>query len=252
MNSERREDIKDVLRKRGEIKLKELEEMFPEVSSMTLRRDLKYLEDHGFVKRTRGGAVAMSRLSVSAENVYAQRALENVGSKYSIAKKALQFVETGRSIYIDAGTTTTLFAREMPDMHLSVMTSGLNIAGELMKKQMPMVSLVGGQINRNTISVSGVSSVNFLNEMNIDIAFMAASAFNMDNGFTSGNYTESELKKAVINRARKTVMMMDSSKSDKSMPFTFAMLSDIDVLISDENIDDALVEAARQHGVEIL
>ncbi len=252
MNSERREEVKDVLRKRGEVKLKELEEMFPQVSSMTLRRDLKYLEDHGFVKRTRGGAVAMSRLSISAENVYAQRALENVGNKFAIAKKALKFVETGRSIYIDAGTTTTLFARELPDMHLSIMTSGLNIAGELMEKQQPMVSLVGGQINRNTISVSGVSSVAFLNDMNIDIAFMAASAFNMDSGFTSGNYTESELKKAVIKRARKTVMMMDSSKSDKTMPFTFAMLDDIDVLISDDDLDPEIAEAARARGVELL
>lgn len=252
MNPERREDIKDVLRRRGEVKLKELEEMFPNVSSMTLRRDLKYLEDHGFVKRTRGGAVAMNRLSISAENIYAQRALENVGNKYAIAKKALNFIEAGRSIYIDAGTTTTLFAREMPDLHLSVMTSGLNIALELIKKQMPTVSIVGGQVNRNTISVSGMSADDFINEVNIDIAFMAASAFNMDSGFTSGSYTEAELKKMAISRARKTVMMMDSSKTDKSMTFTFAMLDDIDVLISDDNLDPVLLSEAKARGILVV
>lgn len=252
MNPERREDIKDILRKSGEIKLRELEEIFPDVSSMTLRRDLKYLEDHGYVKRTRGGAVAMNRLSISAENIYAQRALENVGNKFSIAKKALRFIEPGRSIYIDAGTTTTLFAREMPDLHLSVMTSGLNIAMELMKKNAPSVSVVGGQVNRNTISVSGMSAADFIDEVNIDIAFMAASAFNMDSGFTAGSYTESELKKKAIRKARKTVMMMDSSKADKTMPFTFAVLDDIDVLITDDDIDPQILSEAENRGILVL
>ena len=162
MNTERREQIKDILRKRGEIKLKELEEMFSQCSSMTLRRDLKYLEDNGFIKRTRGGAVAMNRLSIAAENIYAQRVFEHVAQKYAIAKKAFPFIERGRSIYIDAGTTTTLFAREMEDEYLSVMTSGLNIAEELIKKQKPTVTLVGGQFNRNTLSASGISSAQFI------------------------------------------------------------------------------------------
>ena len=252
MNTERREQIKDILRKRGEIKLKELEEMFSQCSSMTLRRDLKYLEDNGFIKRTRGGAVAMNRLSIAAENIYAQRVFEHVAQKYAIAKKAFPFIERGRSIYIDAGTTTTLFAREMEDEYLSVMTSGLNIAEELIKKQKPTVTLVGGQFNRNTLSASGISSAQFIREVNIDIAFMATSGFSMENGFTSGIYKESELKKEVIHRARKTIMLMDSSKIDKIMTFTFAYLDDIDILISDDDLDPEIKKEAERRGIQVV
>lgn len=252
MNTERREEIKEILRKRGEVKLKDLEERFPNCSSMTIRRDLKYLEDNGFVKRTRGGAVAMSRLSIAAEDIYSERALENVAQKYIIAKKALQFIERGRSIYVDAGTTMMLFAREMEDEYLSIMTSGLNIGMELIKKHKPSVTLIGGQVNRNTISVSGINSANFIREVNIDIAFMASSGFSVENGFTSGTYTECEIKKEVVNRARKTIVLMDSAKIDKIMPFTFAYMEDIDVLITDGELDEKVVAEAQRYNVEII
>ncbi len=252
MNSERREEIKELLRARGEVKLKDLETNFPNCSSMTLRRDLKYLEDNGFVKRTRGGAVAMSRLSIAAEDIYSERALENVAQKYIIAKKAQQFIERGRSIYIDAGTTMMLFTREMEDEYLSIMTSGVNIAMELIKKQKPSVTLIGGQVNRSTISVSGVNSAAFIREVNIDIAFVAASGFSMENGFTSGTYTECEIKKEVISRARQTIVLMDSKKIDKIMAFTFAHMEDIDTLISDGELSGEIVKEAERKGVEII
>ncbi|MEI6101464.1 MAG: DeoR/GlpR family DNA-binding transcription regulator [Eubacteriales bacterium] len=252
MNTERREEIKDILRKRGEVKLKELEELFRDCSSMTLRRDLKFLEDNGFIKRTRGGAVAMSRLSIAAEDIYSQRALENVAQKYTIAKKALQFIERGRSIYVDAGTTMMLFAREMEDEYLSIMTSGLNIGMELIKKHKPSVTLIGGQVNRGTISVSGINSASFIREVNIDIAFVATSGFSIESGFTSGTYTECEIKKEVVNRARKTIVLMDSGKVNKIMPFTYAYMEDIDVLVTDGEISDEVLSEAKRRNVTVI
>jgi DeoR/GlpR family transcriptional regulator of sugar metabolism len=252
MITERREAIKELLRQKGEIKLKDLETDFPECSSMTLRRDLKYLEDNGFVKRTRGGAVAMSRLSVVAEDIYSERTLENVAQKYLIAKKAQQFIERGRSIYVVAGPTMMLFTREMKDEYLSIMTSGVNIAMELLKKKKPSVTLIGGQVNRNTISVSGVNSCEFVREVNIDIAFMASSGFSMENGFTSGTYTECEIKKEVVNRARRKIVLMDSKKVDKIMPFTFATMEDIDILISDGELDSEILREAGRKDVQII
>ena len=252
MNTERREEIKDILRKRGEVKLKELEEHFPNCSSMTLRRDLKFLEDNGYIKRTRGGAVAMSRLSIAAEDIYSQRALENVAQKYIIAKKALQFIERGRSIYVDAGTTMMLFAREMEDEYLSIMTSGLNIGMELIKKNKPSVTLIGGQVNRGTISVSGINSASFIKEVNIDIAFMATSGFSTQNGFTSGTYTECEIKKEVVNRARKTIVLMDSGKVNKIMPFTYAYMEDVDVLVTDGEAGEDLLKEAKRMNVTVI
>lgn len=81
---------------------------------------------------------------------------------------------------------------------------------------------------------------------------MAASGFSVENGFTSGTYTECEIKKEVVNRARKTIVLMDSAKIDKIMPFTFAYMEDIDVLITDGELDTKVVEEANRYGVEII
>jgi DeoR family fructose operon transcriptional repressor len=252
MNTKRRETIKELLKSKGEVSLRELEKIFPDCSGMTLRRDLKYMEEEGMVKRTRGGAVAMNRLSSAVEDIYSFRAMENVDEKEIIARKALKFLETGRSIYLDSGTTVMLFAKFMPDEYYSIITSGPNIAMEVIKKLKPNVTLIGGQMNRNTISVSGMDAAEFIKRVNVDIAFMASSGFSLENGFTSGAYPECELKREIIKRARKRIMLMDSSKINKSMPFTFAVLRDVDVLVSDGKLSEEVLDEAKAIGIEVL
>ena len=252
MNIKRRDAIKDLLNTKGEVMLKELESMFPDCSSMTLRRDLKYLEDNGFVKRTRGGAVALSRLSMSAEDVYSFRALDNINAKKAIAKKASQYIEHGRSLFLDSGTTMMQFAKEVPDDYITILTSGPNIALELIKKAKPSITVIGGQLNRNTISLSGASANTFLSSVNIDIAFMASSGFSLQNGFTSGTYSECELKKEVLARAAKVIILMDSSKVGKSLPYTFCILDDVDILISDNDLQYDIIRAAAEKSVTIV
>lgn len=252
MNTQRRDAIMELLNTKGEVFLKDLEELFPDCSSMTLRRDLKYFEENGYVKRTRGGAVALSMLSMAAEDVYSRRALENTASKSLIARKAAAYIEGGRSFYLDSGTTLMLFAKEIPDDYISILTSGPNIAMELIKKAKPNVMLIGGQLNRNTISVSGANATSFLSGVNIDTAFMAASGFSLQNGFTSGTYSECELKQEVLKRASSVIMLMDSSKFGKSLPYTFGTLKDIDVLVADDNLPEELRNAAVESGVTVI
>lgn len=251
MNIKRRETIKELLNDKGEVLLKELEVIFTDCSSMTLRRDLKHLEDTGFVKRTRGGAVALSRLSLTAEDMYSRRALMGTAAKKEIAQKAMQFVESGRSLYLDSGTTLMQFAKDVPDDYFAILTSGPNIALELIKNSKPNVTLIGGQLGRNTLSVSGVNANIFLSGMNIDTAFMATSGFSLQNGFTSGTYSECELKREVLKRASKVIMLMDSSKVGKSLPYTFGSLDDIDVLITDGVFEEDIIAAASAAGVTI-
>ena len=246
---QRRDVIKKLLDDRGEITLNELAEIFPDCSTMTLRRDIKYLEDNGLVKRTRGGAVALSQLSIAAEDVYSRRAVENTEDKTVIARKAAALLESGRSLYLDSGTTLMRFAKLIPDDYIAILTSGPNIALELIKKNRPNVMLLGGQLNRNTISVSGADANRFLSEVNIDIAFMASSGFSLQHGFTSGTQSECELKRAVLGMASRAIMLMDSSKVGKNLPYTFGTLEGIDVLVSDDKLPAEIVQAAKAAGV---
>ena len=239
MRNDRQQQILDVIREKGSIQLGDLEETFRDVSSMTLRRDLILLEKENHIVRTKGGAVSRQTLSGTSSNepLYSFRESENHEAKKQIANKALVYVEKGRSIYLDSGTTLMCLAKILKDEPYTIITSGLNIALEILKKQNPLVICIGGQVNRNTISVSGPSSSSFLDKVNIDIAFMSASGYSYDSGFSVSNISESELKKQIIRKAKKVIVLMDSSKKDKVLAYTFANRSDVDLILTEKESD---------------
>ncbi len=251
-SNERREKIKEHIKNKGEVSLKELEESFGDFSTMTLRRDLIYLEENGFVKRTRGGAIALENLSFPLEDVYYKRALEHINEKKKIAKKAAKLISPGSSIYIDAGTSLMFLAKELKDDNYSVITDGVNIALELIKKSKLNVAIIGGMLNRNSISSSGIDALEMIRQVNIDVAFLGASGFSIETGFTNGIYDECRIKKEVIARARKKIILMDSSKVNKIMTFTFATVDDIDVLVSDDNLNKNVAKYLRDHNIVVL
>ncbi|NSW89659.1 MAG: DeoR/GlpR transcriptional regulator [Firmicutes bacterium] len=254
MLNERQQQILNIMENTGEIQLQQLKEMFPDVSTMTLRRDLINLENEGYLIRTYGGAVSVKKVGVTQkeEDAYSIRATENVEAKMKIAEKAVGMVETGRSIYFDAGSTLMCLARIIPDDSFSILTSGANIALELVKKLRPSVVTLGGQINRNTLSMSGPYANSLLDLVNIDLAFMSASGFSVDSGFTVGNIYECELKRKVVKRAKKVIMLMDTSKINKNLPFTYATLEDIDIWVCEKPLPEDLMEEIRRHDVEVL
>ena len=125
--------IKEFIDKNGKITLKELENAFPNVSSMTLRRDLLSLEESGVLVRVRGGAVSVQELSKKTEDQYSRRAAIQVAEKKQIAEKAVRLVEPGTSLFIDSGSTALYFAKELPDLNYFISTNGITIAQELMR-----------------------------------------------------------------------------------------------------------------------
>lgn len=247
----RREKILELLRENGTVRLHELEEIFPEYSSMTLRRDLEFFEKIGEAIRIRGGARYIGRRS-AVEDVYELREIKNRDAKEHVASLAVSYAETGCSVFIDSGTTGMCLARLLPDAPFSIITAGPNVAVEVAKKFKPSVTLIGGQMNRATLSVSGAQSLDFLRDFNIDIAFIVASAFSLENGFTSGNGSECELKRAIAAKAKRIVVLVDSAKFSKSMPYTFARLGDVSVLVTEKEPAPEFLEAARREGVEII
>ncbi len=252
MSDVRRESIKRYVDENGDIQFRELEVLFPDVSSMTIRRDLAYLEEKGAIVRTWGGVKAVFRSDPASENLFSLRMTENVHAKKTIAQKALPYVETGRSILIDSGTTTMFLARMLPNQNFSIVTTAPNIAMEIIKNTSPTVTLVGGQLSRNNLTVSGANSINFIKNINIDIAIIAASGYSQKNGFTIGNFDEAELKKAIIKKAGKIIMLMDLSKMDRNMPYTFALLKEVDVLVCDRKPADDVLCLAEKLGVAII
>ena len=140
MNYPRKALVREILTSKPFTSLKELEEHFPNVSSMTLRRDIEYFERQGDVIKVRGGARSMKFITTSMEESILSRYGENIFSKKKIAEAAAQFIETGRSIFFDSGSTMMQLAHLIPQTRLSVNTTDPNLALELVKKENIMVS----------------------------------------------------------------------------------------------------------------
>jgi DeoR/GlpR family transcriptional regulator of sugar metabolism len=111
-------------------------------------------------------------------------------------------------------------------------------------------AIIGPTIIDRLISINAITSKASM--IILLMAFMSASGFSIDNGFTVGNIYECELKRKVVKKAKKVIMLMDTSKINKDMPFTYSTLNDIDIWICEKVLPEDLVNEAREQGVEIL
>lgn len=252
MNAERRKIIKELLYSKPFVSLKELIDLFPNVSSMTIRRDIDYFEEQGEAIKVRGGARSMKFITTSMEEEFPSRMHKNVPAKEALAKKAIELLETGRSIFLDSGTTMLKMAALLPEERLTITTTGPNIAIELLNKKQTLVNLVGGMLNRDNISVSGTQALRFLEDINIDIAFIVPSGASAQTGLTCGNYSECELKKLIVEKARRIIVLLDTSKLDKSLPYTFCDVKNVTAIVTNGELPDDIAAIAEENGVRIF
>ena len=161
-------------------------------------------------------------------------------------------LEVGRSIFLDSGTTVQQMVQYIPNERFTFTTASPVTALELCRIGQPAVNLVGGRLDHDYQSVSGLQAMRFLSEINIDTAFLCPSGLSAASGFTGGNYNECELKRAVVEKARYVIMLMDISKADRSLPYTFCDLKDVDCLICDAPLPPSLLSAADSAGVQVI
>lgn len=252
MYKDRREWVRQQLMQKPFVSYDELFSQFPNVSQMTLRRDIDYLEKTGQAIKVRGGARSARFLSDTVDDPFFSRMSENVDSKIKIAAVAARFLEAGRSIFFDSGSTMQQMIPFVPDERFIFTTTSPAAAIELSRIGRPVVNLVGGWLDRDYQAVSGMQAMKYLDDVNIDIAFLSPSGLSVQSGFTGGNYNECQLKKAVVEKARTVVMLMDLSKADKSLPYTFCRLGQVQALICDGSLPDPLMQQAAAQGVKII
>ena len=210
---DRKQRILELLDQKNTLYLRELETEFPEVSTMTLRRDLSGLEAMGQAIRIKGGVRSVKSLEGGRqEDVYDRRLAVNAEAKAKIAALAVPFIETGRSIFMDSGTTMLALARLLPDTNLSILTSCPHVALTVLKKYLPTVNIIGGQLNRLNATVCGSQAMDFVKGYNFDVAFVVPSAFSLENGLSCGNDSECELKRYIIQNASMKIALVCNAR----------------------------------------
>jgi len=252
MKKDRKKQIQLFLDINGKMTYDELCAKFPDVSSMTIRRDIEELERGGSVLRIKNGAVSLTEITKYTEGGVVNRANLHIFEKQSIAEKAIALIQDNQTVFIDGGSTTTFFARELPDRKYRIITNGLNIAQELINKSAPSVTIVGGEFSKVNQATCGRRSEMFLSTSDIDVAVMATSAYSYKDGFSCAGREEAELKSFVLSRARKRIMLLDSSKLDKTLSYTFAKIENIDILVVDEFFPNELRQEFKRRGVRVI
>lgn len=251
MKAERRQKIHALLQSKPFVSLKELSELFPDVTSMTLRRDIEYFEQQGELIKVRNGARSMRFIATTADEGYFRREKENEGAKKAIADETKRFFEKGKCHFVDSGSTAMHVATAVSDEVFTIVTPCPNVALNLAEKQNPIIVLIGGIFNRESLSSTGDMSISALESVNIDTAFIVPSGFSASYGFTCGNYSECELKKFVVKNAKRVVMLIDSSKYEKNLPYTFCDISDVDIVITDSGFDRYSALYAK-YGISVI
>jgi DeoR/GlpR family transcriptional regulator of sugar metabolism len=233
----RREKIMQFLQEHKQIVVKDLARELT-VSEGTLRTDLKILEDEGLLERTHGGAVLPRTKAGSWENRTASRSDLNHEEKRAIGHKALEFVEQGQCILLDASSTVLELARALIDFDfLTVVTNGLEAAMELNRNPRINVILIGGVLRSGSKTVEGLLGKSILGEIHADLFFTSAEGFSVEEGMTDFSLYEADLKKLMASNAGKVIALVDHTKLGRRSIATSIQAHAVHTLITDSKAD---------------
>lgn len=247
----RRNAIVELINKNGTVNFAQMKKAFPSVSEMTLRTDLKALDEAKRIVRIHGGAKSV-QVVIGTDDFLNKRSIYNIQAKKRIAEKALKLLKPNTNIFLDSGSTTTEFARLFPDQSNMIYTSGLTCATELANLEKPSVMLPGGRLNRYSLSVYGYAAIRELERVNFAQTYLGVTSFSYDTGFTCGSNDEAFLKQTAIRQSRQTIVLMDSSKIGAISSFNICNLEDIDIIVSDDLLPEEFISKCKQYNVTVL
>ncbi len=247
---ERHIRILDEVRTHPRVEVAALAEQL-EVTAETIRRDLSALERRGLVRRIHGGAVHVERLGY--EPSVSVRREQRTTEKERIGRAAADLLPDGGSIVVDAGTTTLELVRHLPsDISLTVVTNSLPAAAILADFSRVEVVVLGGRMRGITHATVGESATTVLRELVIDVAFMGTNGITPEYGLTTPDADEARVKAAMIAAAKQVVCLTDHSKMGLSQLCRFASLDQVDVIITDAGLDNALTDELTLAGPEVI
>ncbi len=247
---QRRNVILSALDERGSVVVNELAEQL-DVSLMTIRRDLKNLEEEGALRRVHGGAVTMRGRNL--EMIYHVRADFMQAEKVRIGRMAAGLVSAGDSIALDSGTTTYEVARALLDVpNLTILTPSLHIAILFLNQPETRVVVSGGIARPIEGSLAGELARHAFKHLFVDRLFLAVGCIDAEYGLTETHWDEALVKQAMIASAREVIVVADSSKFGRVGFAQVAGFNHVHKVITDKQPTPQFVELMEMAGVAIL
>jgi DeoR/GlpR family transcriptional regulator of sugar metabolism len=247
---ERRKKILEILRRDGQVKVSELKNFF-DVSAVTIRSDLDILGRDGFLERTQGGAIQTVKNFYNFE--FQCRKQENMEQKKAIASVAADLINDGETLLINSGTTTYYTAVELKrHKNLNIVTNSVSVAIELGAHPTFHVILLGGDINAQYSFTYGKDAQEQLGRYKADKSILSVDGICIDSGLTTYHAEEALVNNTMIDRARETIIVADSSKFDHE---SFAFITEIEKAqywVTDSLLNSQSVNEIEKLGIKVV
>ena len=248
--AERHKHILDCLARDGYVRVAEMAKEL-DVTTVTIRKDLKYLEEKKLLYRTHGSASPVNPQTQEVE--VREKEKIHLDEKRRIALAAAQLIEPDDSIIIASGSTVQMLGDFIqPQGHLTVVTSSLKTAVQLNSMDRVDVIQLGGNVRKNSLSVVGVYTSQFFEQITCSKLFLGVDGIDLDYGITNSNIEEALLNIKMIEASQRTIIMADSSKFGRRGFGRICNLDRIDVIITDSGITASVARAIEDAGIELI
>lgn len=246
---QRQAQIAEIIGQEGLASVEVLASRF-DVSSETIRRDLTQLAEKGVIRKVHGGA---RRLRLHSEGSFQQRLTESADAKRIIARKLVDLVEPGDTIFIDTGSTTLICAEALAEIPgLTVITNSIRIAQVFGASEGGhSVYLLGGTFSADNGETVGPLVLDQIGSFQADHAILTVAALDGSVGAMDSNFDEAQVARAMIDNARHVFVVASAGKFDRKAAFKVCPLEEIDALVADIQPSPALSAALSGANVEI-
>ncbi len=251
MNTIRQQRILALLKQRGAVGAGELKEALG-VTAMTVWRDLRELEEQGLLRRVRGGAQA--REAAPGETGFEAKAVAAEEAKRRIAARAVaEFVRPGDVVALEGGTTVAAVVPFLPEARVSVVTNSVPVAARLRAERPGLpVAMPGGWLSPVSGNLCGPDAARRLARMESAVCFIGATGFDAERGPLDPNPLEIEAKRAMAEKARRVVLLIDASKWGRTAACVTLHPRRIDTVVTDAAPPRAILSALKANGVRLL
>jgi DeoR family fructose operon transcriptional repressor len=229
---ERQSQLLQYLEQNQKAAVPQLSKIF-KVSGATIRNDLRELETRGMLRRTHGGALPKSKTGIETE--IDARAVLNSKEKKMIAQKALDLIEDGDTVILDAGTTILELAKLIhKKKNITVVTNDLKIALALEADKSIHTIVMGGLVRNGFHCTIGSVGDTALKSLSVDKAFMACNAISPEKGAGTPDLIHADTKKSMVSVANSVIILADHTKFGITSFVQFAPAKEIDFIVTDE------------------
>ncbi|TRX08288.1 DeoR/GlpR family DNA-binding transcription regulator [Flavobacterium gawalongense] len=246
----RQEDILKELNQKGYVNVVDLCEIH-NVSTVTIRKDLNFLENEKLLHRTHGGA-SKQPIYAFERDVNDKEGLQ-VEQKKQIAKEALKYIDNNDYVILGSGSNIHYLSRIITGFpKLTVLTPSLRVSLELSKETKIDTIQLGGDVRNSSTSVVGPIAEATLSQFSCNKLFLGADGIHLDFGLSTSNSLEAHLNQAMIDVSEKIIVLADSTKMNIKGFGKICNLDKIDVLITDSGIDPETKTKLEEIGIYVV